>query len=95
LAVEAAALALVAAAPIPGHKPTEGWAVPLPHIGQFGDDFLYRAVVAKFMLAALSPEEAIYFQTYVDDRARRLRGEHRYVMRFEKGQLPPVAGMRA
>jgi hypothetical protein len=62
----------------------------LSHIGQFGDDFLYRAVVAKFMLAALSPEEAIYFQTYVDDQARRLSGEHRYVIRFEKGQLPPV-----
>src|SRR5262249_23083345 len=27
---------IIAAAPIPGQKPTEGWAAPLPHIGQFG-----------------------------------------------------------
>jgi hypothetical protein len=81
---------IITAAPIPGPKPTEGWAAPLPHIGRFGDDFLYRAVVVQSLLAALCPEEAIYFQTYVDDQARRMNGQHRYVLRFEKGQLPPV-----
>ena len=41
---------------------------------RFGDDFLYRAVVARTLLAALPREEVIYFQTHVDDRARPLNG---------------------
>ncbi len=81
---------IIAAAPISGPRPTDGWAAPLPHIGRFGDDYLYRAVVARSLLAALCPEEAIYFQTHVDAQKRRLSGEQRYLLRLEKGQQPPV-----
>jgi hypothetical protein len=81
---------IIAATPATATPTTDGWAVPLPHVGAFGDDFLYRAAVARRMLAALTPEEAIYFRTDVDDRKRPLHGGQRYRIRFEKGQLPPV-----
>lgn len=69
---------------------TPGWRVPQANLGAFGDDYPFRAIVAKIGLAALSPEEAMYFHAVADAQGRPLHGSRRYVLRFEKGQVPPV-----
>ncbi len=67
-----------------------GWTRPPKEVGTYGDDYLLRAVVAKIGLAALSPEEAVYLHRYRDDRGKPLRGKTKYLLRFEKNELPPV-----
>ncbi len=67
-----------------------GWHYPPAEIGNFGDNYLLRATVAMKLLAALPPEEAVYPTAHVDDKGRPLNGKYRYVLRLEKGQLPPV-----
>lgn len=67
-----------------------GWSSQQGPIGNFGDDFLLRARVALGGLAALEPAEAHYAGTQTDDEGRRLDGEHRYLLRFEKDRDPPV-----
>ena len=45
------------------HSPFEqGWQYPKPDLGNFGDDIVYRAIVAVAAIAALVPEEAIYLR---------------------------------
>ena len=39
-----------------------------------------------------TPQEALYWTTYVDDANHSLSGEHCYVMRFPAGGLPPNNG---
>jgi hypothetical protein len=68
----------------------EGWSYPPPHLGNFGKDYPYRAVVALVGLAALEPAEAYYFEARIDKQGNLLRGENRYRLHFNKGQLPPV-----
>jgi hypothetical protein len=41
---------------------TQGWQYPRPDLGDFGDDFRYRAVVAVAAIAALVPAEAMYLR---------------------------------
>jgi hypothetical protein len=67
-----------------------GWYFPPKEIGAFGDNYLLRAEVAMKWLASLSPEEAVYFTGVADDKGRPLSGKHRYLLRFEQGQLPPA-----
>jgi hypothetical protein len=66
----------------------DGWSYPPAHLGNFADDYLYRAVVALVGLAALKPVEAMYMRW----EGSPLDGLHRYVLRFEPGQLPAVDG---
>ncbi len=78
-------------ASLPSGRPVaNGWLAFSPHTGKFGDDYRYRAYVAQFALAANDPSEAHNFTTHLDDRDRPLNGRRKYVVRFEKGQLPPV-----
>jgi hypothetical protein len=76
----------------PTRRGTEfnGWYFPAKHIGNFGDDFLFRAEVALKWIFALSPEEAVYFIGERDDHGAPLMGKQRYVLRFESGQMPPM-----
>ena len=67
-----------------------GWYVPRKDIGAFGDDYLFRAEVALKWLFALPAEEAVYVIGGQDDQRIPLAGKRRYVVRFEKGKLPPV-----
>ncbi|MBS0590468.1 MAG: DUF1254 domain-containing protein [Proteobacteria bacterium] len=66
-----------------------GWRPPAANSGTFGDDYLLRAVTAKYALAALTPEEDYSFVHGLND-GNAMDGSHAYVLRFEKGQLPPV-----
>jgi hypothetical protein len=68
-----------------------GWDFSMKN-GRFGEDYLVRSAVAYRSLAGNAPEEAIYFNADKDVSGQPLDGAHRYTMRFEKGQLPPVNG---
>jgi hypothetical protein len=81
---------IVAANPDRAGPSVNGWYFPPRAVGNFGDDYLLRAVTARTLLAALPPEEVVYPTTSVDDQGRPLHGKHRYVLRMGKGQAPPV-----
>ncbi|MGZ4663647.1 MAG: DUF1254 domain-containing protein [Mycobacteriaceae bacterium] len=68
-----------------------GWSVMVdPWIGDFGRQYLGRAVIATDLLGANVPRIATYPTSYSDSRGRPLSGKHRYAITFPKGQLPPV-----
>jgi hypothetical protein len=67
-----------------------GWSYPKNNLGNFGDDHLYRALIALTGLAALETAEATYLMCNTDAGGRGLDGRGRYVLRFEPGQLPPA-----
>ena len=57
----------------------QGWSYPRPNLGDFGQDYLYRAGVALGGLGALPPAEAMYMRAeadgrglFNDDQVRRL-----------------------
>jgi hypothetical protein len=59
----------------------------------FGADYLRRARVANFALGLAHPEDALFPFTAVDEDGNRLNGAHRYVLRFEREDPPPVAAV--
>jgi hypothetical protein len=72
-----------------GVKRVNGWAFPLD-LGRYGTDYRHRAVIALALLGANLPEDSVYPMTGVDADGKPLTGANRYVLRFPKGQLPPV-----
>ncbi len=54
-----------------------------------GNGLLLRAACASILPMANVPEEAMYWTTTKDSMGRRLNGQHRYVLHFPAGQLPP------
>ena len=58
--------------------------------GRYGTEYLQRALVTAIGLGANLPEDAIYPTSEVDSEGRPYDGSERYVMRFEKGALPPA-----
>jgi len=67
-----------------------GWRYPQRNLGNFGDDYLYRAVIALTALAALEVAEATYLICGSDAEGQPFDGRNRYVLRFEPGKLPPA-----
>ncbi|HEY4170641.1 MAG TPA: DUF1254 domain-containing protein [Reyranella sp.] len=67
-----------------------GWRFPQRDLGNFGDDYLYRAAVALTALAALEVAEATYLICSSDAEGRPLDGSRHYMLRFPAGQLPPA-----
>lgn len=67
-----------------------GWAGAL-NGGQFGTDYLTRALVAKSYIAVNKTEDAFYLGNDFDADGKRLNGKrNRYTLTFPKGQLPPA-----
>lgn len=60
--------------------------------GIYGTDYLMRALVTAIGLGANRPQDAIYPTSLKDSEGRKYSGANKYVMRFPKGQLPPVNG---
>jgi hypothetical protein len=60
--------------------------------GAYGVNYLLRAGVAAWGFGMNLPQDAIYPSLATDSQGRPLDGAHRYVLRFERGQLPPVDG---
>lgn len=66
------------------------WLYLASGMGVYGTDYLRRAVVAMVGLGANLPEDAIYPMTHVSNDGRPLSGANSYVLRFPRGQEPPV-----
>lgn len=60
--------------------------------GTYGTKYLQRALVTAIGLGANRPQDAVYPTSEGPDMLGSYTGEKRYVMRFPKGQLPPVDG---
>jgi hypothetical protein len=71
-------------------KGVNGWHVPPPNLANFGADYGTRAVVALIGLGANLPHDAVYPSTFVDADGKPFDGASKYVIRFEKGAMPPV-----
>jgi hypothetical protein len=71
-------------------KTIDGWTYGERHLGNFGDDHLYRAAVALTGLGALEPAEAVYMSCNSDAGGRPLSGANRYELAFPADGLPPA-----
>ncbi len=69
---------------------TSGWSIALDNIGTYGNNYLTRAIIAKFGLAANPPEDSVYASFAPQDERLELDGENTYSIHFEKDQLPPA-----
>ena len=68
---------------------TKGWKYTLAG-GRAGYDPGLRAALAKYEVGAQLSDQVIYPNTSVDDKGEPLTGEHKYVLHFDAGKLPPV-----
>ena len=57
---------------------TDGWAYPRANLGDYGQDHIYRAVVALAGLGALPVAEAMYMKAAGDDGAGQFNGDGLY-----------------
>jgi len=67
-----------------------GWQMNTTTMGVYGNYYLKRAIVAQVGLGANQPEDAIYPLAVHDADNQPLNGANRYVLHFEKDELPPV-----
>ena len=76
---------------VPGAKIVNGWQVVFD-LGNYGTAYLKRAAIAKVGLGANLNSDTMYPLARVDSQNQPLSGSHRYVLHFNKDQLPPVKG---
>ncbi len=74
-----------------GSKLENGW-MYFTRTGEYGTDYLLRALTTYFGLGANLPQDAIYPFSEGPSLLKSYSGDKKYVMRFPKGQLPPVNG---
>lgn len=67
-----------------------GWVALGNALGVYGNDYLQRAFIGFAGLGALPPEEAIYPMVPLDGEGKLLAGAARYVLHFDKENLPPA-----
>jgi hypothetical protein len=60
--------------------------------GVYGTNYLQRALITAIGLGANRPQDAVYPTSEGPDLLKKYSGAKKYVMRFEKGKLPPVNG---
>jgi hypothetical protein len=60
--------------------------------GLYGTAYRQRALVTAIGLGANRPQDAVYPTSEGPDAIKKYGGEHKYVMHFDKGQMPPVEG---
>jgi hypothetical protein len=72
-----------------GGEGGKGW-VYTTRSGAYGVDYSYRAAIALCCLGENLPQDAVYPSLSVDSEGRPLNGNGRYVLHFDKGELPPV-----
>jgi hypothetical protein len=68
-----------------------GWNVILK-AGVYGTDYLDRAVITYAGLGANRPEDAVYATSSAAADGKPYDGAKKYVMHFDKGNLPPLRG---
>jgi hypothetical protein len=67
-----------------------GWLIGRSYVGDYGRNYLGRAVIAENALGANTPPETVYPLALTDAAGRPLNGRRRYAIRFPRGQLPPA-----
>jgi len=70
---------------------TDGWSFTTK-TGIYGTDYLMRALITAIGLGANRPQDAVYPTSQKDAEGKAYDGANKYVMRFPKGELPPVEG---
>ena len=75
----------------PAVKNINGWGFTTK-TGIYGTDYLIRAFVTAIGLGANRPQDAVYPTSLKDANGSAYDGAHKYVIRFEKGETPPVEG---
>lgn len=68
-----------------------GWSTTMT-CGRAGNSVLVRAACAHAYFAINLPEEAVYWTATEDAAGHPLSGEHRYIVHFPPGGLPPNQG---
>jgi len=68
-----------------------GWQMNTDTMGVYGDFYLKRAIIALVGLGANQPEDAIYPLNIADATGKPMGGSVKYVLHFDKAQLPPVS----
>ena len=72
-------------------KLENGW-IFTTKTGVYGTNYLQRALITAIGLGANRPQDAVYPTSEGPDILKKYSGEKTYVMRFAKGELPPVDG---
>jgi hypothetical protein len=78
----------------PDIRKVNGWGYTLK-TGLYGTDYLQRALITAIGLGANRPQDAVYPTSLKQADGllgRKYMGSEKYVLRFPKGQLPPVKG---
>ncbi|HEX6013895.1 MAG TPA: DUF1254 domain-containing protein [Geminicoccaceae bacterium] len=75
----------------PAMKDVNGWGYTTK-TGLYGTDYLMRALVTAIGLGANRPQDAVYPTSLKAADGAAYDGANRYVIRFAKGQTPPVSG---
>ena len=74
-------------------EPVNGWTYLTKNIGLYGTDYIQRALVTAIGLGANRPQDAIYPTSQKDAEGKEYdAASKKYVMHFDKGQMPPVDG---
>jgi hypothetical protein len=68
-----------------------GW-LTTTKTGEYGTNYIQRALVTAIGLGANRPQDAVYPTSDADAEGKPYEGTSKYVMHFEKGMLPPVDG---
>jgi hypothetical protein len=68
-----------------------GWNI-FTKTGLYGTDYAGRAIVTAIGLGANRPQDAVYPTSEEGIDGKPYDGANKYVMHFEKGQIPPVNG---
>jgi hypothetical protein len=67
------------------------WSMNTDTMGVYGNYYLKRAIIAQMGLGANVPDDAIYPFNLGDETGKPLDGASKYVLHFDKSQLPPVS----
>ncbi len=67
-----------------------GWDMLLKVMGTYGTNYAQRAHIAFIGLGANLLEDAIYPLCSVDGDGNQLNGANKYVIHYDKGQMPPA-----
>jgi len=72
-------------------KLENGWGFTVK-TGIYGTNYMQRAFITAIGLGANRPQDAVYPTSEGPSLISSYSGENKYVMHFEKGELPPVNG---
>jgi hypothetical protein len=73
------------------NKDINGWLFTTK-AGLYGTEYTQRAFITAIGLGANRPQDAVYPTSQADAAGQPYSGANKYVLHFDKGQLPPVNG---